>query len=177
MAINIRKDGSLFLSGVVTAYNTVVDAGLTSQVHKDKTSQQNGTDLVPSSTPLLITAITMTTDGYYTAANNIQGVLMAHFADDSAHLIADIVNVDFDGYARASSAATAYALVNAIKLNYNNHGTETSVHLNNDSSHDITSPDANSEASLVTLLAELRTDINAHIADAGLTQRYQLVPA
>ena len=48
MAINIRKDGSLYLAQVVDDYNALIDAGLTTEKHRDKTSQQNGTDLIPS---------------------------------------------------------------------------------------------------------------------------------
>ena len=178
MAIHIRKDGSLFLPTVVDAYAALADSALTTEVHRDKTAKQTGTSITPASTLITISAVVMTEDGYINAVNDIRGVLGLHFADGSAHEIADIVNVGFeDGYAVASTLATAYLLANAMKLNYNNHGAETDVHVNNDSSHDLTSPDASSVASLATLVLEMRTDINAHIADAGTTQRYLLVPA
>ena len=177
MAINIRKDGSLYLAQVVDDYNALIDAGLTTEKHRDKTSQQNGTDLIPCSTPLIIPAIAvMTSDGYYACLNAIQGILSEHMRDSSAHLKTDSSNFNFDGYAFAHSATTAYALANCIKLNYNSHGSQSGVHLNADSSHQISSNDATSPATLVTLITEFISDINAHIAAAGANQRIVLVP-
>ena len=181
MAINIRKDGSLFLEGVVTAYNTLVDAALTTQSHRDKTSKQNGTAFVPSSTPLLIAGVT--TDAYTcnALAIELKGVLSFHIADTSAHLIADIVDVNFDGYAVGNPASTnvtnSIALANAIKVDYSAHMTQTSVHLNNDVTNTIAAPDATEINSLKTLLADLKAKINLHDAASGLKQRYVLIPA
>ena len=174
MAIDIRLDGSLFLAGVVTAYNTLVDVGLTTQKHRDKTAVQNGSSLLPSSTPLLL-AYSWSVDGYSKAVNEMQGALYQHMQDASAHLKVDAVNVNFDGYAIASKLATEMALANAIKVDYNNHGSQSGVHLNNDASHQIAAGDATDELSLGVLLSDINTKLTAHLAASGLTQRYNLI--
>ena len=181
MAINIRKDGSLFLEGVVTAYNTLVDAGLSTEIHLDKTSKQNGTAFVPSSTPLLITGATTNAYTCNALAIEIKGVFSFHIADTSAHLVIDGVNVNFDGYAvgnpLTTSVTNSIALANAIKDCYIRHMVQTSVHLNNDAVNTMAAPECTDLNSLKTLLADLKAKINAHIASAGLTQRYRLIPA
>jgi len=177
MAIHIRQDGSLFLDTVVTAYAVLADSVLSSEVHRDKTATQTGTATAPASTLLTISSVDMDEDGYFATANEVKGVLKTHFADESAHEVVDEENVGFqaDGYAPATDSASAYLLVNAMKVNYNLHGAETSVHVNDDSSHQLSSADATNEATLADLVVEMQTDINAHVADAGLTQRYLLV--
>jgi len=177
MAINIRKDGSLFIDQVVTAYDALVDGALTSQVHRDKTAKQTGTSFIPASTAITISAVTpLTQDGYDTSVNFMRGLLYQHMLDTSAHLIADTTNINFDGYTEASDLATSIALANAIKVDYTAHMTQSGVHLNNDVTNAITAPDATIFSELGTLLIDMRTKLNAHIASAGLVQRFVIVP-
>lgn len=178
MSVKYRKDGSLFLANMVDGYAAFIDTRLSTEVHRDKTAAETGTTLLPTSTPLVIDAIaTQDLDGYMTAVNQIKHYLKLHIDDDSAHLIADTTNDNFDGYAEATTLSTAELLANAIKIDYNAHRSQSGVHLNNDSGHQTTSNVATSLSTLGTLVGEERTDINAHLADAGATPRPKLVPA
>ena len=177
MAIKIRENREDLTHTLITDLNAATDAALTTQKHRDKTSVPTGDWFTASSTPLLIDAIVDTLDGYCTAVTQIKGVTYFHFNDDSAHLVVDDVNINFDGYVNAYDLATCYLLANAVKVDYNLHGTQSGVHLNNDAGNQISASDATDVASLRTLLADERAKINAHLAAAGLTQRYVIIPA
>lgn len=176
MAIKIRKSQLASEAALVAAVNAALDGNLTTQVHRDKTSTPAGDSLNPSSTLLAIASANASSLGTsITLANEIKGVLKVHMADDSAHLAADAVNIAFDGYALASNLATGIALANAIKVNYEVHRVSTVFHLNADSTNTISASAATDQSSLNTLLNELKTDINAHIANGGSTQRLVLI--
>ena len=176
MAIKIRKSQLASEPAVVAAINALLDANLSTQVHRDKTSTPAGDSLNPSSTLLAIASAAASSLGTsITLANEIKGVLAVHMADTSAHLVADSTNVNFDGYALASNLATGIALANAIKVDYEAHRVDTSSHVNADSTHTISASAATDQNSLNTLLNELKSDINAHIADGGSVQRLVLI--
>jgi hypothetical protein len=176
MAIKIRKAQLASEPAVVAAINALIDARLTTQVHRDKTSTPAGDSLNPSSATLQVTAANASNLATsLTLVTNLKGVLAVHCADTSAHLVADTTNDAFDGYAAASDLATAIALANAIKVDYTAHIANTSVHLNADSTNTVAASAATDQSSLNTLLNELKTDINAHINLAGSVQRLVLV--
>jgi len=181
MSIKIRKAQLASESAVVSAINALLDANLSTQVHRDKTATPAGDSLNPSSTVLTVSAANASSlSTSLTLALNIQGVLAVHFADDSAHLVADAVNVNFDGYAIDNTSgttqlATAILLANAMKVDYEAHRVSTVFHVNADSTHTISASAATDQTSLNTLLNELKTDVTAHVADGGSVQRLVLI--
>lgn len=176
MAIKIRKAQLASEPAIVAAINALIDANLSTQVHRDKTSTPAGDSLNPSSSVLQVTAANATNLATsITLANEIKGILSVHMADSSAHLEADETNVNFDGYALASSEATVIALANAMKVDHNAHCADTNVHVNADGTNTVSSSDATDQSSANTLLNELKGDLNAHIANAGLVQRLVLI--
>lgn len=184
MAKEIRNDGSLFLATLVSNYNTLVDSLLTTQKHRDKTSQQTGTYLVPASTPITIPAFAFTADedgpiedGYIAGVNSVRQVLDEHLKDDSAHEVADTVNVLYaDGYDYpVLTLDDAIVLANLIKVDYTAHLDQTDVHVNDDATNTIVADDATDIDELGVLLLDFRSKINSHMASAGATQRFKIV--
>lgn len=176
MSIKIRKAQLASEPAVASAINALIDARLSTQVHRDKTSIPAGDSLNPSSTVLQVTAANASDLATsITLANSIKGILGVHMADSSAHLEADLTNINFDGYALASDLATVIALANAMKVNHNAHCANTDCHLNADSTNTVSASAASDQSSSNTLLNELKSDLNAHIANAGLIQRLILI--
>lgn len=177
MSIKIRKTSSAIEAPLVNAVNALLDASLTTQKHRDKTSTPTGDTFTPTSTPLLVTGVTTDQTTCNALANEIKGILGFHFRDDSAHLIADTVNDICDGYADgyATTLAKCLTLANAEKADYNSHMAESGVHVNDDATNTVTAADADDLAKLKTLLADIKTQVNAHMANAGTVQRLVLV--
>lgn len=122
-----------------------------------------------------------------TLANDIKAMYNLHIVLTAGpvHGLADGTNGVTA--ADATNLSTLAALVNQIKSKFNAHiilttgsvhgaadGTNTStandsgtadIHLNDDITHTISSPDANSLATLVTLVTELKSKYNLHLAD------------
>lgn len=69
--------------------------------------------------------------------------------------------------ADATNQATAIALANALKADYNAHRVLTSSHFVADSTNGVDSSDASGVATLVTLANEIKADFNAHLEDTG----------
>lgn len=175
MSIKIRKAQLASEPAVVAAINALIDANLSTQIHRDKTSIPAGDSLNPSSTPLGV-------DGYATGlassialANELKGVLAFHMADSSAHEVADSVNVNFDGYALATNLSTVQLLANAMKVDYTAHLSQSGCHVNNDSTNTITAADATDQSTSNLLLNNIATKLEAHMADAGAVQRLIIV--
>lgn len=108
----------------------------------------------------LATSLTLTKALIYAYGVHIAD-LLAHDAADSTNTVAsttdDVINL-----------ATAITAANQIKAAYNAHRAQSGVHPNDDSGHQTTSSDATDQSSLNTLLNELKSDFNAHIA-SGLS--------
>jgi hypothetical protein len=152
---------------LAAAFNALYDSLLTTEIHRDKTCTQSNF-LDPTLTTLSVTAANASDyPTTYVVANQLKAVLAIHMADDSAHLVADTTNTNFDGYALATTNDTANALLNAILDDYTAHCTQSGCHVNNDSTNTISAPIATDQSSAVTLANELKQDINAHIANGG----------
>ena len=132
---------------------------------------------VTTATTLAVTAAAPTTEATRVAlANDIKTILNLHFADRSAHgsaVSAQIATAD------ATNEASAITLANACKAAYNTGGhiNASNVHANNDATNTISASAATDQASLDTLLAELKTDINAHIIAALAGNHLEFVDA
>ena len=105
-------------------------------------------------------------------ANEIKGVVNAHFADTVAHDTAVSAQVTT---ADATSLATAYALASALKTAYVAHLSASNVHANNDETNTIAAAAATTIATLNALVNELRADVTAHIAASLAGSHIELV--
>lgn len=95
--------------------------------------------------------------------NNLLGVYAFHMADTLAHKVAGVA---LASYAPATDLTSAIARANDIKAKYNTHIASTTHHYNADATNATAASNATDQASLNTLLNELKSDINAHIAGA-----------
>jgi hypothetical protein len=104
---------------------------------------------------------------------------LRHVADTLAHAAADTTNDLDDGVAAEMAADvvdlnSAIEVANGIKAAYNAHRSQAGVHPTNDAGHAITSLDATDQGSLNTLLNELKTDLNAHMASGLSTPSWRV---
>lgn len=179
-----RKNVDAALRAVVQQYNALHQATISTSVdgyHRDISGVASGDFSAPGSSNLQVSAASATDLATsLTLVLNIQGVLHDHFADDSAHLKADSVNVAFDGYAidntsGATQLSSAILMANAIKLNYNAHLTQSGVHLKSDTANNVSTSDATDQSSLDTLLNAMKTKVNAHIVSGPTVGRVKLI--
>lgn len=99
-------------------------------------------------------------------AQNLSDVYNTHRTDLLAHAAADSTNTVATAKSAIVSQATAITFANQLKAAYNAHRSQSGVHHADDSGHATTSSDATNLSSLQTLLNELKSDINAHMATA-----------
>lgn len=109
-----------------------------------------------------------------TLVNEIVGVYVFHMADTLAH---KVVGVDLASTAVASTLAAAILLANDVKSKYNTHRASTTYHYTADSTNVTTSSDATDQSSLNTLLNEIKTDFNAHMASGPVMKSLRLLAA
>lgn len=107
------------------------------------------------------------------AANQLKQVWEFHLADTLAHKAADTA----PALVKATTLATAYTLVNAIKVDYNAHNGETATYHYNADSNDEGTTNASSLSTLQDLLNAIKTKINAHIANGETPASIRIVPA
>ena len=175
-----RKDVDSVARALVQQYNALHQATIATTVdgyHRDISGVPSGDFSAPSSADLQVSADDATDLASSQAlALNLKGVLSVHFADDQAHLIADTVNVTFegDGYV-ADTLAHAEVLANQMKADFNAHLTQSGVHLNNDMGNTVVSADATDQGSLDTLLNETKVNVNAHILSGPTVGRVKLI--
>lgn len=85
--------------------------------------------------------------------------------------VVDSINAGFASTAspaqQAAYLAAAIALANEIKLDFNSHRSQAGVHTVNDVTNVIAAANATDLPSLVTLCADIRTQLNAHYANLG----------
>lgn len=100
-----------------------------------------------------------------------------HIADALAHTAADTTNTmsgTASGYVDyVVDLDTAVEIANDLKAAYNAHRSQSGVHPTNDSGRQITSADATDQSSLNTLLNEIKTDLNAHMAQGLSTPSWR----
>lgn len=131
--------------------------------HADITSTQVASDRrAPSSTPYLVTAANASDLATSLALlTNVEAVLARHYANAKGHKVADGVNSVISA-AAAIDLATAITRANEVKADYNLHVASTTYHYVADATNTIAAANATDQASLNTLLNELKTDVNAH---------------
>lgn len=177
--MDIRKGSNQVQVALVTQFNALRDAMVGTNFHARATLAGPVLDdatVVPATLAVgaansssLSTAIAL--------ANDILRVLGAHFADDLAHKSALSAALGLSDLPSTAVLATVQTRANALKAAYNTHLSAANVHFTNDGTNASSSPDSTDQTSLNTLLNEMKTDINAHIAAALAGQSIRLTPA
>lgn len=137
-------------SHAVASGATGVTVGDASVVHLDK--DERAVSAADASS--LATSVTLC-KALHVAYNDHRTDLLHHKAADTTNTIAATL-------ASIVDLATGITAANQIKAALNAHRSQAGVHVNNDAGSEITSPDATDQASLNTLLNELKADINLH---------------
>lgn len=109
-----------------------------------------------------------------TLVNELIGVYTFHMADVLAH---KVTGVALASIVRATSLATAITRANDIKAKYETHRASTTYHYTADSSNTISASNATDQASLDTLLNELKGDFNLHMASGPTAKSIRLIDA
>jgi hypothetical protein len=165
----VRNIPDLLASAVAAQFNEFKReiAANNSKVHADVTCTETeaGATLAVASANAsdLATSITL--------ANELKLVYETHLADAVAHKLADAA----PALTAASDLATGITLANAIKADYEVHRASTTYHYTADATNTIAAVNASDQSSLNTLLNELKTDINAHIAAAFTTRSIKII--
>lgn len=165
--MKLRTGSNQVLKALAFQLNATRDALVGSNVHAQVTPSADATD-DPNVTiaALAITAAAPTTEATRVAlANDVKRKLNVHYADMAAHKSVQSAAITTADAITGDSLATAIALANACKASFNTGGhiNTSNVHHNADGTNTITAANASDQASLDTLLTELKSDINAHI--------------
>lgn len=172
MAAKIQKGHTLVgLQLIATEINRLRDAAVSTNFHASATQYLSETTDPPTVTTVSVTAANASNLATsVTLVQQIKGVYNVHVRDASAHntaLSAVNSSPDVDPSSDAATQlAAASVIANAVKTAYGTHLAAASVHFNNDATNTISAANATDQSSLNTLLNELKTDLNAHIAGA-----------
>lgn len=171
MSVKVRFTGLPLEFAVANAVNAVIDARLTTEVHRDKTSLAGSDVLNPTSSVLQVTAANASDlPTCIVLANQMRSIMNVHFLDASAHKVADTVSALGPV---ATDLASVIVLANSLKSVYNVHGVSTTYHVNADTT--IATANASDLATSITLLNAEKTKFNSHISAGGTIQRLELV--
>jgi hypothetical protein len=99
-----------------------------------------------------------------TLCNQLIGVFTFHFADLLAHKVVAVSTLPALG--AALDLATAITAANLMKASHNTECGSTARHYTADATNTTAAANATDQSSLNTLLNELKTDLNAHMASA-----------
>lgn len=152
MATKIRKTDPL-VSVYATAFNSLkAQIGAGAFFHLDKSEltvvSANASDLASS----------------LTLCKELMNVYAFHLADTLAHKVVDSTNVVAATVASVVDLASAITAANQLKTAYTAHIASTTHNYNADATNTIAAVNATDQSSLNTLLNELKTDLNAHMA-------------
>ncbi len=178
------KNDDSAVRALVQQYNVLHDATIsvtTDGYHRDISGVPGGDFSFPTSSNLQVSAATASNLATtLTLAKNVQGVMKVHFADDSAHLIADTVNVTFetlliDNTSGATQLSSVILMLNREKLDFNAHLSQSGVHLKTDAHNTVSASDATDLGTSETLANALKTAVNSHILSGPTVGRIKLL--
>lgn len=109
-----------------------------------------------------------------TLVNQLRAVYVFHKADTLAHKVVDSATLTAPV---ATDLTTAVTLGNELKGDYNTHRASTSWHYNADATNVVTAANATDQASLDTLLNDIKVQFLAHMADGSAAASLRLVSA
>lgn len=156
----------------------VSDGYSTNHFHRDVSGIPAGDFSNPSSSALQVSAADAgaTLASVELLVNNIQGVLLAHFSDDSAHLKVDAVNLAvLINVPLATDATTSVTLINACQSAYNQHLTQSGVHVASDTVSIWGGNAATDQTSAKNAANNGKGSINDHIESAPSIGRIKLI--
>jgi hypothetical protein len=173
MAISVRKNSEEMYLALAYALNAMQGQVQTAGYHRDLTEITNSPIFTQSG--IVLTQVTVSapsaTDlaSALVLANQELAVLHMHLMDDQAHLIKDFVNDPYaDGYAApATNLAELEVLLNALKLLFVAHCTQSGVHVNNDTTNYGLPTNATNLGNAKILANALATAMNTHMGNAG----------
>lgn len=175
MAYRVRKLEQNTVFALVAAWNAKQEAAVASFFHADTTQISSGhwsAPVVASQTIAAANATDLPTS--LTLVNQTLDYVNNHFVDPRAHNTAVSAALTTP---RGTDLATAITLANAIKAAYGTHLAASNVHFTNDATNTVAAANATDQASLNTLLNEMKGDFNAHIVSAPTGSMIWLVPA
>lgn len=121
----------------------------------------SGTVPYHADTTTAVAAADATTEATAIAlANALRTAIVAHFADDSAHLVASAETI---AAAVATDLTETHTLLNELKADFNDHLDEAGVHLANDAAT-VATADSSDEATAIALGNALKAAFNIHVA-------------
>lgn len=183
--MKIQDTGEARSYALVTAINALVRKLVddeTTYPHYEKSGVTVGDFRNPSVTTMLI-ALSSTANlaAVKAMANEARKVLLYHFRDTNAHKVADATNIaliDDDALTdlvTADSQATTDTYINALSTAYEAHRTQSGVHSHSDTTNLYTAPSATDLASSKVAIADVKTQVNAHINLSWTTPSIELV--
>ena len=135
MSISVRKNVAEMVEALVFAHNAMQDKFATDGYHRDLTQvtvspiQSQSQIVLTNVTVSVTTAVDLPTT--IAMANQCLAVLDMHMQDTQAHLIRDGYNDPLvDGYASAFDQTSVNKLLNAMKVLFVVHQSQTGVHPN-----------------------------------------------
>jgi hypothetical protein len=173
MAISVRKNVQEFMEAMAFAFNAMQSEVVTDGYHRDLTQYTTPVPVFAQAS-IVLTQVTVSAANATTLAtlvtltNNLLGVLNTHMLDAQAHLKADVVNAPtVDGYNQAVDLPSCEVLLNAMKLLFTAHLTQSGVHPNNDTTVYGLPTNAVDETTSQNLANAMKTAVNTHMANAG----------
>lgn len=109
-----------------------------------------------------------------TLTNEILGWYAFHMADLHAHKVAGVA---LASYVPVTTLVDAQTRANDVKSKYNTHRASTTYHYTADGTNVISAADATNQATLDTLINELKADLNLHAASGVSAKSVRLVDA
>lgn len=178
MALKTRRLPDEVLYALVAANNQRITDNISTNFHLDRTAATpttypdynnpvvNRLAISSANSSSLPTALTLVAE--------LKLKINQHFADSIAHNTAVSAAVTTPA---ATDLTTAQNLANALKAAWNTHLSAANVHFTNDGTNTTAAADASNQGTLDTLLNELKTDFNAHVASAPVGVWIDLVDA
>lgn len=170
MSLRTRKVESTAVYSAIAALNSLRrDATvLGTRFHADQVGTRAGSLRAPTVTVLVSAAPTATDlPTSIVLCNELWNVAKLHVAGADCHKVVDSVSVaSLAAGVIASDLATTIALANVIKAAYEIHRASTAFHYTADSTNTIVAGNATILSDSITLLNELKTKVNAHMASA-----------
>jgi len=172
MAISCRKNVVEMVEALVFAHNALQNKVATDGYHRDLT--QVTSSPIFNQSGITVTNVTVSAAAAtdlptsITLTNQLLAVLDMHCMDDQVHLIRDTVNDPvIDGYAPAFDLPSVQVALNALKVLFVAHQTQSGVHANNDGTSYGLPANATSLGTAETLANALKAALNTHMANVG----------
>jgi hypothetical protein len=166
MSIPVRSHDSALIGAIVKAFNADRVARVSTNFHVSKTVEAVSGDFRnPTITDAVIATANASNEATLVAlCKDIRVMIITHGKDSVGHKVADTV-IQAAVATEPSATASCITFLNAAKAAWAVHIASTTYHYNADATNTIAAADATDEASAITLATEMKTDVNAHLAN------------